>query len=84
VDALLAGQALFTATCCANDLFMGALGGSPSWAVVPRDVSARASTISRRGDDLACPVTVWQPRELGRRKAAHAGRVLGGRPRRTS
>jgi LacI family transcriptional regulator len=82
VDTLLAGDAPFTAICCANDpLAMGALARLAELDVhVPGDVSVAgfddvpvAAITSPSLTSVRLPL-----REMGRRGFAEAGRVLGG------
>ncbi len=82
VDALLAGDASFTAICCANDLLaLGALGRLGELEVeVPRDISVAGfddiSTAALTAPSLS---TVHLPlREMGRRGFEQADRLLSG------
>ena len=84
VDALLAGEAAFTAICCANDLLaLGALARLAELGLeVPRDVSvAGFDDISVAAITAPSLSTVRLPlRELGRRGFAHVDRALAGEP----
>jgi LacI family transcriptional regulator len=82
VDTLIAGDAPFTAICCANDLLaLGALGRLAELGIdVPGDVSVAGfddiSTAALTAPSLS---TVRLPlREMGRRGFEHADRVLAG------
>jgi DNA-binding LacI/PurR family transcriptional regulator len=84
VDTLLAGEAAFTALCCANDLLaLGALARLAELGVeVPRDVSvAGFDDISVAAITAPSLSTVRLPlRDLGRRGFAHVDRALAGEP----
>ena len=83
VETLLAGDASFTAICCANDLL--ALGALQRLAALGIDVPAQVSVAGF--DDIPTAAltapslsTVRLPlREMGRRGFEHAHAVLGGR-----
>jgi len=82
VDTLLAGDAPFTAICCANDLLaLGALGRLAELGIdVPGEVSVAGfddiSTAALTAPSLS---TVRLPlREMGRRGFEHADRLLAG------
>lgn len=84
VDALLAGDAPFTAVCCSNDLLaLGALERLGERGIdVPRDVSVAGF------DDISVAALTSPPlstvrlplREMGRRGFEHAARVIAGEP----
>jgi LacI family transcriptional regulator len=82
VDALLAGDAAFSAICCANDLLaLGALGRLAELGIrVPDDVSvAGFDDIPMAGMTAPSLSTVRLPlREMGRRGFEHAHRLLAG------
>jgi LacI family transcriptional regulator len=82
VDTLLAGEAAFTAVCCANDLLaLGALGRLAELGIeVPGRVSvAGFDDVSVAAMTAPSLSTVRLPlREMGRRGFAHAGRLLAG------
>jgi LacI family transcriptional regulator len=87
VDALLAGDAPFTAICAANDLLaLGALGRLAELGIdVPSEVSVAGFDDIATAAMTAPPLsTVRLPlHEIGRRGFLYAERVLaGGRPRR--
>jgi DNA-binding LacI/PurR family transcriptional regulator len=82
VDSLLAGDAPFTAICCANDLLaLGALGRLAELGIdVPGEVSvAGFDDISTAALTAPSLTTVRLPlREMGRRGFEHADRLLAG------
>jgi LacI family transcriptional regulator len=82
VDTLLAGDAPFTAICCANDLLaLGALGRLAELGIdVPGEVSiAGFDDISTAALTAPSLSTVRLPlREMGRRGFEHADRLLAG------
>jgi LacI family transcriptional regulator len=84
VDALLAGEAPFTAICCANDLLaLGALARLAGRGIaVPDDVSvAGFDDISIAALTAPSLSTVRLPlREMGRRGYAAAERLMAGQP----